>query len=284
MRKSILSTAYVFLAFSSAKFGEVILDTGTVSLSASDPTQSGRLSRANPPSDWSTVKAFPGIINPTTPYGYHVYTIVPPTQFIQISVSDFSPVTGTTLFGAAYLNPYNPASPGTNYLGDAGQSGNQFVNDPRVYQIKVTPLVPIDLLIEDTIPSGGGLGHPFRVIAEAFTDTLFTEQYMDVSSRVSVTTNGFVRNRATGLWTATMTVTNTSAQAIVGPVDVIISNLTAGDTMTNSTGVTGAPPQPYIRVSNGNINAGASVQVQITFTNPTNGFISFTPVTRAATQ
>lgn len=97
-----------------------------------------------------------------------------------------------------------------------------------------------------------------------------------VSSQVSVTQNGFVRNRATGLWTATLTVTNTSSAPIAGPVQVVLGNLTAGVTMTNNTGVFG---YPYITVSAGTLAPGASASVSIQFTNPSNGLINYTPVT-----
>lgn len=276
IKRSLSLAVFVFLALSTTAVAEVILDTGTLSLSAADSTQLSRLSRSGVPSDWSVSKVFPGTLNPTTSYHFRTFTVTPPTDFLQVSVDDPTAV----LFASAYLTSYNPASLSTGYLGDAGFTGDEF-NNPGYFQLHVTAGTPIILVVNDGLAASGGLGHPFRLIVEAFTDTLYTEEFIDVSSRVSVTTNGFVRNRSTGLWTATMTVTNTSAQTIVGPVDVIITNLTPGDTMTNNTGFTGTPPQPYIRVTSGNISAGGSVNVPITFTNPSNGFINFTPVTRA---
>jgi hypothetical protein len=98
-----------------------------------------------------------------------------------------------------------------------------------------------------------------------------------VSGQVFVSQNGFARNRATGLWVATMTVTNTSGLAITGPVQVVLTSLSSNATMTNNTGMFSA--SPYITVNVGNLAAGASVSVVIQFTNPSNGFINYTPVT-----
>jgi hypothetical protein len=100
---------------------------------------------------------------------------------------------------------------------------------------------------------------------------------INVSSSVSVTQGGFGRNRATGLWSATMPVTNTSGSTISGPVQVVLTNLTPGVTMTNNTGTFNG--SPFITVSAGALAPGAAASVTIQFSNPSNGFISYTPVT-----
>jgi hypothetical protein len=101
----------------------------------------------------------------------------------------------------------------------------------------------------------------------------------DVSAQVKVTQNGFGRNRATGLWAATLTVTNTSGTAIAGPVEVGITNLSTNATMVNFSGL--LLGNPYVLVSAGGLAPGASASVPIQFQNPTNGFITYTPVTYA---
>lgn len=98
-----------------------------------------------------------------------------------------------------------------------------------------------------------------------------------VSNQVAVTQNGFVRNHSTGLWTATLTVTNTGASAIAGPVQVAFTNLSANATMVNETGV--LLGNPYITVTTGTLAPGKSVSVPIQFSNPSNGYINFVPVT-----
>jgi uncharacterized protein len=74
-----------------------------------------------------------------------------------------------------------------------------------------------------------------------------------------------------------MTVTNTSAAAINGPVQVVLSNLSVNATMVNNTGVRNG--SPYIMVSQGALGPGASVSIAILFKNPSNGYILFTRIT-----
>jgi hypothetical protein len=64
---------------------------------------------------------------------------------------------------------------------------------------------------------------------------------------VNVTQNGFGRNCATGIWSATMTVTNTSGSAINGPVQVVLTNLTPGVTMVNNAGTLNGSPFITVR-------------------------------------
>jgi hypothetical protein len=99
----------------------------------------------------------------------------------------------------------------------------------------------------------------------------------DVSSQVYVTQSGFVRNRSTGLWNATMTVTNVSPSVIPGPIQVVFTNLTPGVTMANNTGLSGT--DPYITASPSALPVGGSLKVPIQFKNPGNVFIGFTPIT-----
>jgi hypothetical protein len=103
----------------------------------------------------------------------------------------------------------------------------------------------------------------------------------DVSGQVSVTHSGFGRSRTNGVWTATLTVKNTSTTAISGPVQVVLTKLPSNVTMVNKAGVRNG--DPYVIASAGTLAAGASVSVMIQFTNPSNGFIDFTPVTYSGT-
>lgn len=98
----------------------------------------------------------------------------------------------------------------------------------------------------------------------------------NVSSDVSVTHSGFARNHATGLWVATLTVKNTSGSILKGPIQVVLTKLPSGVTMTNSTGIYNG--SPYITVSTNSLAAGASANVSIQFINPSNGSISSTAI------
>jgi hypothetical protein len=100
---------------------------------------------------------------------------------------------------------------------------------------------------------------------------------LNVSGQVSVTQTGFAVNRATGLWTSTLTVHNTSAAPIGGPIEVVLTNLSSNATMMNNTGVVNGST-PYILVSAGTLAPGGSASVPIQFKNPSDGSITFTPV------
>jgi hypothetical protein len=98
----------------------------------------------------------------------------------------------------------------------------------------------------------------------------------NVSGQVTVTHSAFGRNHATGLWGGTMTVTNKGTSSVSGPVNVVLTGLPSGDTLQNNTGTFNG--SPYVTVSTGALAAGASVTITIQFTNPSNGFITYTPV------
>jgi hypothetical protein len=99
----------------------------------------------------------------------------------------------------------------------------------------------------------------------------------NASDLVNVTHTGFGRNRATGIWSAVLTVKNTSGSPITGPVQVVLTKLSPNAAMVNKDGdVNGAP---FIIVSRGELAPDGSASVPIQFTNATNGFITFTPVT-----
>lgn len=106
-------------------------------------------------------------------------------------------------------------------------------------------------------------------------------EVVDVSSQVKVTHGGFMVNHATRVWGATMTVQNTGTSAITGPIQVVLTNLPAGVSMSNNTGMHNG--SPYITVSTGDLAPGASVSVLIQFTNANRAPITFTPVTDSGT-
>ena len=153
-----------------------ILDV-TDALNLGDSTQLGRLSRNGIQQDWVGTEPFPGVINTTTSYHYHIYLVnVGITPFIQI---DFDSVPPNT-FVSAYDTSYAPGSAGspnfgfdTNWLGDAGRSGNFFGVDPLFFQV----LIPQDhnLLIVVNNTAELGIGEPFRLIVEGFIDSQYTD-------------------------------------------------------------------------------------------------------------
>ncbi len=146
-----------------------LLTTFTTSIAANDPTQLGRISRNGIPSDWSSVKAFPGVINPTTTYNYHTYTInsgVTPYIFITMDS-----VTANT-FASAYMPSYDPTNLALNYIGDAGSSGNYFGIDPISFEVYVPART--DFLIVVNTSANAGIGQPFTITVQGFIDDQFT--------------------------------------------------------------------------------------------------------------
>jgi hypothetical protein len=99
---------------------------------------------------------------------------------------------------------------------------------------------------------------------------------IDVSSQISATTSGFVYNRATKLYTGKLTITNTGS-SLTTPVAVALNGLTSGVALNNALGAFNGAP--YTTVSNSGLAAGASITIPVSFSNPTNAKINFTPIT-----
>jgi hypothetical protein len=175
--RSRIGMLFALAMFVGAAHAIPLLDV-TSSLTADDPTQLGRLLRDGTGSDWSTQSPFPGVINPTVSYHYHTFTVnVQTTSFIQVLVDSLS----ADLFASAYLGTYqpDPSAPDMglsfNYLGDAGTSGNFFGTDPLFFQVIVPAFSQLVLVVNDTNALQTGLGQPFRLLVEGFTDTNFTD-------------------------------------------------------------------------------------------------------------
>ena len=96
----------------------------------------------------------------------------------------------------------------------------------------------------------------------------------DVSGSVKLTQQGATLNRSTGKYVGSLTVTNTSGVALTGPLQLKLNGLTSGVTLDNASGTDGG--MPYITLS-APLNAGATVNVPLTFTNPSRGLVSYTP-------
>ena len=85
----------------------------------------------------------------------------------------------------------------------------------------------------------------------------------DVTSSVRVAISGLLLNRATQLYTGTVTLTNTSAATIGSPVQLFFNGLSSGVTLANATGLQGGL-LPYI-TSAGALTPGASVTISVQF-------------------
>jgi hypothetical protein len=93
---------------------------------------------------------------------------------------------------------------------------------------------------------------------------------VDVSNQVKVTSSGLVYSRATGQYSATITIQNTSTTAIAASILSVLTNLTAGATVVNRTGVvpTGAyAGAPYVSAAgSGPLAPGTSVTIPVKLT------------------
>ena len=182
------------LAFGPIASADTLLDVSS-SLSNSDPTQLGRLSRNGIASVWSGAKSFPGVINPTLAYHYRILSVfsAPPSghfevtsRYVQVILEDAN----GALFVSAYLDAFTPnavaANRGldVNYLGDAGSSGDSYGTDPLFFQCFVPAGHDLIVVVSDVSASNAGIGQPFRVLVEGFTDTQFSDTRPAIISTV----------------------------------------------------------------------------------------------------
>jgi len=87
---------------------------------------------------------------------------------------------------------------------------------------------------------------------------------------IVVTSSALVYSRATKLYSGTLTITNNSSSPISGTVTVELTNLTAGVTFEG-----GSPDVVFPSVT---LNPGQSTSLPISFSDPSNARIQFTPV------
>jgi hypothetical protein len=100
-----------------------------------------------------------------------------------------------------------------------------------------------------------------------------------VSARVRVTQSPFTRDQTTGIWSATMTITNVGETALAAPVQVLLTGMSSGVTLSNGSGTLGGIS--YVTVTAGTLNPGASASVSIQFSNPLGQSITYQPFTYA---
>jgi uncharacterized repeat protein (TIGR01451 family) len=130
-----------------------------------------------------------------------------------------------------------------------------------------------------TVSGGGELN---TANDSASDPTTVNPTLIEVTGQVKVTTSGFLLSRSLHLYTGTMTVTNTSNQPISGPLQVVLTGLTTGVTLANANGT--VLDGPYITVSGiSTLNPGQSTTFGLTFGNPANTIINFTPRTYSGT-
>lgn len=111
----------------------------------------------------------------------------------------------------------------------------------------------------------------------------------NVSGRVAFTRSGLRLNRTTNRFMQTITIQNTSAAPISGPLALALDSLSANATVYSPAGATqcATPVSPYVNVNAGADNAltpGESVIVGVEFLNPTMRGITYTTRVLAGSQ
>jgi predicted extracellular nuclease len=96
---------------------------------------------------------------------------------------------------------------------------------------------------------------------------------VDVSARVSVFSSGLVYNRVTRTFNGTIQITNSSAQTIDGPIQVVLDQLTPGVTLANAAGT--FQGLPYLTLGATTLAPGQSATVAVQFSNPGNARIGY---------
>lgn len=97
----------------------------------------------------------------------------------------------------------------------------------------------------------------------------------DVTASSKIVIGGFSINRATGKTTGNVTITNTSAKALTGPLHLVLQGLPDGITLDNPAGMQAGAP--YITLPQASIAPGATVTVATAFTNGAKRNFTYTP-------
>jgi hypothetical protein len=110
----------------------------------------------------------------------------------------------------------------------------------------------------------------------SYLQTLSSEKIVLSGIEVSIEISGLADSGAGYSSKATVAVTNMSARAIPGPIQMIFDTLTPGVTLANATG--SAREGPYIAIPNvPALGAGKSFSIDVEFSNPRNRTIEFVP-------
>jgi hypothetical protein len=98
--------------------------------------------------------------------------------------------------------------------------------------------------------------------------------FTDVTSSVKIAPGALTYNRVTGKFAGSVAFTNTSGAPLAGPLRFVLQGLPAGVTLDNKSGdFNGAP---YVTLPGSGLAMGATVNVSLTFTNPSRTNITFT--------
>jgi hypothetical protein len=138
------------------KFGDFVFSG---SLATGDAQQTGRINRFAVVSTCAAPKSYPGDFTTSGARFYDSYTITNPTSAPICATIGLTSGCGTTLFSAAYLGSFNPASVGTNYLADHGST---FPNT-AFYEATIPANGTIVVVVHEVNPGTGCSNYNLRV-------------------------------------------------------------------------------------------------------------------------
>jgi hypothetical protein len=91
-----------------------------------------------------------------------------------------------------------------------------------------------------------------------------------------VTMSGLYFSRITQTYSGTITVVNNTSSAVSGPLQIVLTNLTSGVTVTGNPPIVDGWPAVPILASGATLNPGQSASAEVAFSNPSNALINFT--------
>lgn len=112
---------------------------------------------------------------------------------------------------------------------------------------------------------------------------------LKVSTQIQVTRGGYRRNSTTGRYVQQVTLKNTGASAITGPVALVLDGVSSNATLFAPSGTTSCatPVSPFVTINVGPDNVlsvGETASVVLEFTNPTNTSVNYTARVLAGTN
>ncbi|KQQ46332.1 endonuclease/exonuclease/phosphatase [Duganella sp. Leaf126] len=107
----------------------------------------------------------------------------------------------------------------------------------------------------------------------------------DISASVRTANSGLVFSRASNKWSGTVSITNTAATALTGPLQIALKGLPAGVTLSNASGTQAgaAGSTPYITAPVDTLAPGATVTVPVSFTRTGSAAITYTTTVYSGT-
>jgi 2',3'-cyclic-nucleotide 2'-phosphodiesterase (5'-nucleotidase family) len=199
------------------------------------------------------------------------------TRVQSIAHSNGTPIADTdTLTATGCLRPDDTADgTGTVLCSFSGFTGVKSLINPDTGN----PWYPQELFI--TALTQGWLANGAR---HSITDAAGTPAWPDqpfvqplavkVTSGVSLAVSGLIYDKGTGIYTGTVTVSNTGTVTLKAPLKVVIEGLPSSVTLVNSAGT--YYEQPYLKLT-GSLASGSSTSVQVQFKNTSSTGISYTP-------